>query len=112
VAWRTATPDRRPPRQRIRASSPSSFGPRKDSRNASVRDAVREVFRTQLSDAPDEAIVEARRQLNRTYDFFTSRFGRSTQRNVKASPMIRTCPAGVARRIQSGDKTGDQNCDL
>src|SRR5580700_8217411 len=34
-----------------------------------VRDAVREVFRTQLSDAPDQAIVEARRHLNRTYDF-------------------------------------------
>jgi hypothetical protein len=40
-----------------------------------VRDAVREMFHTQLSDAPDEAIVEARRHLNRKYDFFTSRFG-------------------------------------
>ncbi len=50
-----------------------------------VRDAVREVFRTQLSDAPDEAIVEARRHLNRTYDFFTSRFGPLNAReNVKA----------------------------
>jgi N12 class adenine-specific DNA methylase len=50
-----------------------------------VRDAVREVFRTQLSDAPDEAIVEARRHLNRTYDFFTSRFGPlNTKENVKA----------------------------
>ena len=50
-----------------------------------VRDAVREVFRTQLSDAPDEAIVEARRHLNRTYDFFASRFGPLNAReNVKA----------------------------
>jgi N12 class adenine-specific DNA methylase len=50
-----------------------------------VRDAVREVFRTQLSDAPDEDIVEARRQLNRTYDLFTSRFGLLNAReNVKA----------------------------
>jgi N12 class adenine-specific DNA methylase len=50
-----------------------------------VRDAVREVFRTQLSDAPDQAIVEARRHLNRTYDFFASRFGPLNAReNVKA----------------------------
>ncbi|MDQ6733460.1 MAG: DEAD/DEAH box helicase family protein, partial [Nitrospirota bacterium] len=50
-----------------------------------VRDAVREVFRTQLSDATDEAIVEARAHLNRTYDFFTSRFGPLNAReNVKA----------------------------
>jgi N12 class adenine-specific DNA methylase len=50
-----------------------------------VRDAVREVFRTQLSDAPDQAIVEARRHLNRTYDLFTSRFGPLNAReNVKA----------------------------
>jgi N12 class adenine-specific DNA methylase len=50
-----------------------------------VRDAVREVFRTQLADAPDQAIVEARRHLNRTYDFFTSRFGPLNAReNVKA----------------------------
>ena len=50
-----------------------------------VRDAVREVFRTQLAEAPDQAIVEARRHLNRTYDFFTSRFGPLNAReNVKA----------------------------
>ena len=50
-----------------------------------VRDAVREVFRTQLSDSSDEAIVEARRHLNRTYDFFTSRFGPlNAKENVKA----------------------------
>jgi hypothetical protein len=50
-----------------------------------VRDAVREVFRTQLADARDEAIVEARRHLNREYDFFVSRFGALYAReNVKA----------------------------
>jgi N12 class adenine-specific DNA methylase len=50
-----------------------------------VRDAVRDVFRTQLADAGDETIVEARRHLNRTYDFFTSRFGPlNAKENVKA----------------------------
>jgi len=50
-----------------------------------VRDAVREVLRTQLSDAADEVIAEARRHLNRTYDFFKSRFGPLNAReNVKA----------------------------
>ena len=50
-----------------------------------VRDAVREVFRTQLSDAADGTIVEARSHLNRTYDFFVSRFGPLNAReNVKA----------------------------
>ena len=50
-----------------------------------VRDAVRDVFRTQLADAPDETIVEARRHLNRTYDFFVARFGPlNAKENVKA----------------------------
>jgi N12 class adenine-specific DNA methylase len=50
-----------------------------------VRDAVRDVFRTQLADAPDETIVEARRHLNRTYDLFVSRFGPlNAKENVKA----------------------------
>ena len=50
-----------------------------------VRDAVRDVFRTQLADASDETIVEARRHLNRTYDSFVSRFGPLNAReNVKA----------------------------
>src|SRR5271154_6271939 len=50
-----------------------------------VRDAVREVFRTQLSDGADRNIVEARNQLNRTYDFFVSRYGPLNARdNVKA----------------------------
>ena len=73
-----------------------------------VRDAVREVFRTQLSDAPDEAIVEARRHLNRTYDSFVSRFGPLNAReNVKSrSPAIRTspfcCRSKNSTRRQSG----------
>ena len=50
-----------------------------------VRDAVREVFRTQLSDADDRNIVEARKHLNQTYDFFVSRYGPLNAReNVKA----------------------------
>ena len=50
-----------------------------------VRDAVREVFRTQLSEAADETIVEARRYLNRTYNLFVSRFGPLNSReNVRA----------------------------
>ena len=50
-----------------------------------VRDAVREVFRTQLAEAPEETITEARRHLNRSYDLFVSRFGplNATQ-NVRA----------------------------
>jgi N12 class adenine-specific DNA methylase len=50
-----------------------------------VRDAVRDVFRTQLSDTSDEAIVDARRHLNRTYDSFVSRFGPlNTRENIRA----------------------------
>ncbi len=50
-----------------------------------VRDAVRDVFRTQLSDDTDDTIIEARRHLNRTYDSFVSRFGPLNARdNVKA----------------------------
>jgi N12 class adenine-specific DNA methylase len=40
-----------------------------------VRDCVREVFRTQLDNAPDEQIVQARAHLNHVYDQFVSRFG-------------------------------------
>ncbi len=50
-----------------------------------VRDAVREVFRTQLSDASEETIVDARRHLNRVYDSFVSRFGPlNAGQNVRA----------------------------
>jgi N12 class adenine-specific DNA methylase len=40
-----------------------------------VRDAVREVLRTQLTDSAEDEIAEARRQLNSFYDHFVSRFG-------------------------------------
>jgi N12 class adenine-specific DNA methylase len=40
-----------------------------------VRDAVRLVFRTQLDEAPDERIAEARKLLNNIYDSFAARFG-------------------------------------
>src|SRR5262249_32284720 len=50
-----------------------------------VRDAVRDVFRTQLVDAPEETISEARRHLNCSYDSFVSRFGAlSARENVRA----------------------------
>ena len=38
-----------------------------------VRDAVRLVFRTQLEDAPEERIIEARKLLNNIYDSFVAR---------------------------------------
>jgi N12 class adenine-specific DNA methylase len=40
-----------------------------------VRDAVRLVFRTQLDDAPEERIIEARKLLNNIYDSFVARYG-------------------------------------
>jgi N12 class adenine-specific DNA methylase len=50
-----------------------------------LRDAVREVFRTQLQDAPEQAITEARRHLNGSYDSFVSRFGPlNSVQNVRA----------------------------
>jgi N12 class adenine-specific DNA methylase len=50
-----------------------------------VRDAVRYVFRTQLDDAPEPDIIQARRMLNRMYDSFVSRFGAiSARENLRA----------------------------
>jgi N12 class adenine-specific DNA methylase/adenine-specific DNA methylase len=40
-----------------------------------VRDAVREVLRTQLQGSGDEEIARARRELNLRYDSFSARFG-------------------------------------
>ena len=40
-----------------------------------VRDAVRETLRTQLQNYGEEAVLDARRQLNFQYDHFISRFG-------------------------------------
>ncbi len=50
-----------------------------------VRDAVRLVFRTQLEDAPEESIVEARKVLGSIYDSFVARYGPLTSReNLRA----------------------------
>jgi len=50
-----------------------------------VRDAIRLVFRTQLDDAPEERIGEARQLLNDSYNSFVSRYGPlSSRENVKA----------------------------
>ena len=45
-----------------------------------IRDAVREVFRTQLEDEPEEKITAARQELNRVYDSFARRNGYITSR--------------------------------
>jgi N12 class adenine-specific DNA methylase len=50
-----------------------------------VRDAVRLVFQTQLENAPEENIVEARRLLNDIYDGFVRRYAPlSSRENVRA----------------------------
>ena len=50
-----------------------------------VRDAVRYVFKTQLEDAPEHEITEARRILNRMYDAFVNRHGPlSSRENLRA----------------------------
>src|SRR6266699_3944117 len=40
-----------------------------------IRDAIRSVFTTQLDDAPESKIIEARQHLNSVYDRFISRHG-------------------------------------
>src|SRR6185312_4908919 len=46
---------------------------------------IRVTFRTQLDDAPDERILEARKLLNDIYDSFTFRYGPlSARENIKA----------------------------
>lgn len=50
-----------------------------------VRDATREVFRTQLADAGDAVILDAREKLNKVYDSFVKRHGfLNAKENVKA----------------------------
>ena len=50
-----------------------------------VRDAVRLVFQTQLEDAPEKRITEARQALGAVYDSFVARYGPvSSRENVKA----------------------------
>jgi N12 class adenine-specific DNA methylase len=50
-----------------------------------VRDALRDVFTTQLEDYPDAEITRARLELNRRYDNYSQRFGPLSSRdNVRA----------------------------
>jgi N12 class adenine-specific DNA methylase len=50
-----------------------------------VRDAVRKVFSTQLDDAPEEQITQARYFLNRAYDAFVRKHGPlSSRENLRA----------------------------
>jgi len=50
-----------------------------------IRDAVRYVFKTQLDDAPEGDITQARALLNRMYDVFVSRHGPiSSRENIRA----------------------------
>jgi hypothetical protein len=50
-----------------------------------VRDAIRSVFQTQLDEAPEDRIIEARQRLNDIYDRFIGRHGPlSSRANVKA----------------------------
>lgn len=50
-----------------------------------VRDAVRLVFKTQLDDAPEERITEARKLLGQIYDTFVWKFGPLSSRdNIRA----------------------------
>ena len=55
-----------------------------------VRDAVRSCLRSQLDGSAEEQVVEARRQLNYTYDRFVGRFGpinlRANQRAIDGDP--------------------------
>jgi N12 class adenine-specific DNA methylase len=46
-----------------------------------IRDVVREVFLTQLDNAPEEEIVAARRKLNQVYDRFVGKHGFLTSRD-------------------------------
>ena len=51
----------------------------------SVRDAVRQVFQTQLDDASEGEVTQARQRLNAIYDSFVRRWGPlSSRENVKA----------------------------
>ena len=50
-----------------------------------IRNALREVFRTQLDDLPDATITAARLELNRRYDNYTLRYGPlSSRESVRA----------------------------
>ena len=71
--------------ERFEPASLSDHAARRVRAMLHVRDATRRVFQTQLEDAPEDQIVEARQRLNVVYDAFVRRFGPLSSRdNVKA----------------------------
>src|SRR5581483_2579887 len=52
-----------------------------------VRDAVRDVFRTQIEDRPDEEVIAAREKLNQAYDAFVKSAVRKGKGIAKAGPL-------------------------
>jgi len=73
AGWRT----RHPQRQQLRVLRHFGSAAARIRGMMAVRDAVRLVFRTQLEDAPEERIIEARTLLNNIYDSFVTRYGAS-----------------------------------
>ena len=70
-----------------------------------VRDAVRLVFRTQLEDAPEERIIEARQLLNTIYDSFVQRYGALSSRdNLRAFASDPDQPLLLSLEIYDADE--------
>ncbi len=61
--------------ERFEPAALSEYAARRVRGMLAVRDATRRVFQTQLDDAPEDRIVEARQRLNGVYDAFARRFG-------------------------------------
>ena len=76
-----------------------------------VRDAVREVLRTQLDDEPEEQITAARQHLNRVYDRFVSRHGPITApENYRAfHRRPRSSPAAFPGKLRRGQENRYQD---
>ena len=76
-----------------------------------VRDAVRAVFPTQLDDAPEERIVEARRQLNDIYDSFVRRLRAAVVARERQGLRGRSRPAAaaLARKLRPRDQARHQD---
>jgi N12 class adenine-specific DNA methylase len=69
-----------------------------------VRDTVRLVFRTQLEDAPEERITEARKLLNNIYDSFVARYGAiSNRENSRAFASDPDLPLLLSLEIYDAD---------
>ncbi len=69
-----------------------------------VRDAVRLVFRTQLEDAPEDRIIEARKLLNDIYDSFVARYGALSSRdNLRAFASDPDQPLLLSLEIYDGE---------